>query len=285
MKINELLVESEQLDELSLKGLGTGLGKAVGGVAGGIAQGAKNIWSGMKQGYAGAQQALAPDDSDASGTAPTTGGTPTPAATPPATGGTSTPATSGTSTPATGGGQAPAGGTTDQLTTALGFTPQTGQSAAAPDAATQARIAAAPQGYDGETGKPNAAPAGQPTAPADGAAPAADQQSKVGVGQINKIIPTLRTRDLNSVKKTVDATLAKKQPAAPTAPEAPAATPPATPPAAPAPVKKPSSRKKAAAPSQAEIDADRARLMGPDNGGANESRVIKFKSRFLGMDI
>jgi hypothetical protein len=277
MKINELLVESEQLDELSLKGLGTGLGKAVGGVAGGIAQGAKNIWSGMKQGYAGAQQALAPDDSDASGTAPTTGGTTTPAATPPATG--------GTSTPATGGGQAPAGGTTDQLTTALGFTPQTGQSAAAPDAATQARIAAAPQGYDGETGKPNAAPAGQPTAPADGASPAADQQSKVGVGQINKIIPTLRTRDLNSVKKTVDATLAKKQPAAPTAPEAPAATPPATPPAAPAPVKKPSSRKKAAAPSQAEIDADRARLMGPDNGGANESRVIKFKSRFLGMDI
>jgi hypothetical protein len=25
--------------------------------------------------------------------------------------------------------------------------------------------------------------------------------------------------------------------------------------------------------------------MGPDNGGANESRVIKFKSRFLWMDI
>lgn len=272
MKINELLVESEQLDELSLKGLGTGLGKAVGGVAGGIAQGAKNIWSGMKQGYAGAQQALAPDDSDASGTAPTTGGT-APATTQPATG--------GTSTPAAGGSQAPAGGTTDQLTTALGFTPQTGQSAAAPDAATQARIAAAPQGYDGETGKPIAAPAGQPTAPADGAAPAADQQSKVGVGQINKIIPTLRTRDLNSVKKTVDATLAKKQPAAPTAPEAPAATPPATPPAAPAPVKKPSSRKKAAAPSQAELDADHDRLA----TGTNESKVIKFKSRFLGMDI
>jgi hypothetical protein len=45
--------------------------------------------------------------------------------------------------------------------------------------------------------------------------------------------------------------------------------------------KKKSAPKKAAAPSQAEIDADRARLMGPDNGGANESRVIKFKSRFL----
>ncbi len=37
------------------------------------------------------------------------------------------------------------------------------------------------------------------------------QQSKVGVGQINKIIPTLRTRDLLSVKKNVDTTLAVKQ--------------------------------------------------------------------------
>jgi len=40
-------------------------------------------------------------------------------------------------------------------------------------------------------------------------APAA-QQSKVGVGQINKIIPTLRLRDLKSVQKTVDAALAKR---------------------------------------------------------------------------
>lgn len=38
--------------------------------------------------------------------------------------------------------------------------------------------------------------------------PAADQQSMVGVRQINKIIPTLRKRDLLSVKKTVDNTLA-----------------------------------------------------------------------------
>ena len=40
--------------------------------------------------------------------------------------------------------------------------------------------------------------------------PAADQQSTVGVRQINKIIPTLRKRDLLSVKKTVDNTLAGK---------------------------------------------------------------------------
>ena len=41
--------------------------------------------------------------------------------------------------------------------------------------------------------------------------PAQIQQAKVGVGQINKIIPKLRTRDLQSVKKNVDATIAKKQ--------------------------------------------------------------------------
>jgi hypothetical protein len=54
-------------------------------------------------------------------------------------------------------------------------------------------------------------------APAQGGAPATAptaaqaQQSKVGVSQINKILPTLRARDLASIKKTLDATLAKKQ--------------------------------------------------------------------------
>ena len=43
----------------------------------------------------------------------------------------------------------------------------------------------------------------------------ATQQSNLGVGQINKIIPTLRVRDLTSVKKTVDATLAKRGKTAP----------------------------------------------------------------------
>lgn len=42
-----------------------------------------------------------------------------------------------------------------------------------------------------------------------------DQQSKIGVGQINKIIPTLRMRDLQSVKKNVDAAIAAKTKAAP----------------------------------------------------------------------
>jgi hypothetical protein len=77
------------------------------------------------------------------------------------------------------------------------------------------------------------AAAGQQTTPAavQQPNPAADQQSMVGVRQINKIIPTLRKRDLLSVKKTVDNTLAGRggtavapTAAAPTA----AATPPAT---------------------------------------------------------
>jgi len=41
--------------------------------------------------------------------------------------------------------------------------------------------------------------------------PEAEKQSKVGVGQINKVIPTLRVRDLKSVQKNVDATLSKRQ--------------------------------------------------------------------------
>jgi len=50
----------------------------------------------------------------------------------------------------------------------------------------------------------------QATAAPATAAPAEVQQSKVGVRQINKLIPTLRKRDLISVKKNVDNTLAGK---------------------------------------------------------------------------
>jgi hypothetical protein len=50
------------------------------------------------------------------------------------------------------------------------------------------------------------------------AAPAEVQQSKVGVRQINKLIPTLRKRDLLSVKKNVDNTLAGRGGSATAAP-------------------------------------------------------------------
>ena len=148
------------------------------------------------------------------------------------------PAATGSTAPATGSGGAVA-------------TPPAGQAPAATPPAGQAPAATPPAGGE---------------APAS---PAVDQASKVGVGQINKIIPTLRTRDLNSVKKTVDDTLVKKQ----KQPAAPAAAPAKPGAAAPA------------APTQAELDADRERLMGPDNGGANESKIVRFESRFLGMMI
>ena len=76
MRINELILEQQQLDELNLKGLGQGIGKAIGGVAGGAVQGVKNVWSGMKQGYQSGQDALKPDGTPAAAPAATTGTAP-----------------------------------------------------------------------------------------------------------------------------------------------------------------------------------------------------------------
>ena len=56
--------------------------------------------------------------------------------------------------------------------------------------------------------------------PAQQSNPAADQKSTIGVKQINKIIPTLRKRDLLSVKKNIDNTLAGRSPSAAAAPTA-----------------------------------------------------------------
>jgi hypothetical protein len=109
---------------------------------------------------------------------------------------------------------------------ALSHSPEATQQAAAGQ---QTTPAAGQQTTPAAVQQPNPAAVQQPN-------PAADQQSMVGVRQINKIIPTLRKRDLLSVKKTVDNTLAGRggtavapTAAAPTAaaPTA-AATPPAT---------------------------------------------------------
>jgi hypothetical protein len=131
--------------------------------------------------------------------------------------------------------------------------------------------------------------AADPAAPVAGAAPAADpaaeKQSKIGVGQINKIIPTLRTRDLMSLKKNLDAVIAKKSAEKPAA-AAPAAGPnwdaeTGEPLSAKAKaeyqtfspeqtaeiqknIKNKSAAKQNVAASQAEIDADRDRLL-PQN--------------------
>jgi hypothetical protein len=74
---------------------------------------------------------------------------------------------------------------------------------------------AAPAGQVAQPG--TAAPAGQvaqpgTAAPAGQVAQTAQQEkaAKVGVGQINKIIPTLRSRDLQSIKKNLDTVISKK---------------------------------------------------------------------------
>jgi hypothetical protein len=65
MRINELLVENQQIDEISLAGLGKGIGKAaniagkaVGGAVGGTVAAAKQFGSGIKQGYQGSKTAV-----------------------------------------------------------------------------------------------------------------------------------------------------------------------------------------------------------------------------------
>jgi hypothetical protein len=112
---------------------------------------------------------------------------------------------------------------------ALSHSPEATQQAAAgqqttPAAGQQTTPAAVQQPNPAAVQQPNPAAVQQPN-------PAADQQSMVGVRQINKIIPTLRKRDLLSVKKTVDNTLAGRGGTA-VAPTAAATPPAATPPAA-----------------------------------------------------
>lgn len=154
MRISDIILESEQLDEISLAGVGqgigkfaSGVGKTVGGAIGGVKAAGTAVKRGYQQGYQGAQQSILGKDDEADAvSAPTA--KPGPA------------------------------GTTGSAT------PQT-------------------------TAQPVAA---QPATP------------RVTVAQINSAIPALRTRDLQSIKKTVDAALAKKQPAA-VPPAAPAAQP------------------------------------------------------------
>ena len=236
MRINELLVESQQLDEGPFT---QAIGKVGGKIAKGVANIGKDLKTGFKAGYSGEQ----PPADAAATTAPAQAAPIKKAA----------PAAAAT-TQAAPVQKAAGGGIIDKIK--QGFTQ--GQAAA------------------------------DPAAPVAGAAPAADpaaeKQSKIGVGQINKIIPTLRTRDLMSLQANLEKTIASKKKAPPVAPAAdPAATttpPPAdaapattTPPAdaaaapaaaadAVAPPKRTRKTKAKAASTQAEIDADRERNIG-----------------------
>jgi hypothetical protein len=168
MRINELLVESQQLDEGPFT---QAVGKVGGKIAKGIANVGKDLKTGFKAGYSGEQP---PADAAA---------TTAPAAT--------APVKKAAPTQAAPVQKAAGGGVIDQLK--KGFAQGGGE------------------------------PAADTTTAAPAANPEAEKQSKIGVGQINKIIPTLRTRDLMSLQANLEKTIASKKKAAPAAPPADAA--------------------------------------------------------------
>jgi hypothetical protein len=187
MRINEILIESQQLDEGPF---GQAVGKAVGGLAkgvGAVAGGIAGIPGAVKKGFKAGKAAVSGDpaaDTTADPAATTTA--PTQAA------------------PVQKADPAATSGVKQGLTKAFA-------APAATTSAPAANTAAAPAA--------NATPA--PTAdatPAPAADPAAEKAAKIGVGQINKIIPTLRTRDLMSLQTNLEKAIAGKKKAAPAAP-------------------------------------------------------------------
>ena len=158
MRINELIVESQQIDELSLAGA---LGSAAKGAANVVGR-AKGAWAGAKDVYNQRADRVA---NVAQRNIQKAGGYKAPRVAPTGT----APATQPT-------GTAPAPAST--VPTASTAIPQT--------------------------------PTQQSAAPT---------QQPISVRQINQTIPTLRNRDLTSVKNTVDATVAKKMPTPAAAPQ------------------------------------------------------------------
>jgi hypothetical protein len=263
MRINELLIESQQLDEGPFT---QAIGKVGGKIAKGVANVGKDLKTGFKAGYSGEQ----------------------PAARDP-----NVPMNPKTGKPLTeperkahqdAGGQFD-GETGDPLplgtkATNPDYNPARKSAAAAPaKKAGGGFIDQIKQGFTQDQGAPAASTTAAPatiSAAAPAADPAAEKAAKIGVGQINKIIPTLRTRDLMSLQANLEKAIASKK-KAPTAPaaEQPVAAPAATPtPVAstgePVVKGKKKAAPKVAKPNQAEIDADRARLM-----GANSESAVK----------
>jgi hypothetical protein len=173
MRINELILEQEQLDELSLAGIGRGIGAAAGAVGRGVGN-VQGAWQGAKaaftQGKAGAADKAARNVAHGGGAAMDKTGAP---ATAPSTAPATTPAA-----PASGG-NVPGGevASNNLLARAQQGTTQDPNATqpAAPqytDAEREAHKAAGGK-YDMKTGQmiPPTAPAGGETPPAPGAAP------------------------------------------------------------------------------------------------------------------
>ena len=151
MRINELLVE-DQVDEISLSGIGRGIGKAVGGVAqgvGAVAGGIAGIPSAVKKGFQAGKAVVggdseAPAQANAPAAAPASGGVNYQSAV----------ANKGTAAP-TGGATQP---TSAPSAPASGATPPAAGNTATPPASTPAAPADDTAdkgfGFDGHTGKP-----------------------------------------------------------------------------------------------------------------------------------
>ncbi len=301
MKINEILTESQQLDEGPLDTVGKYIGKGVGGAAkavGAVAGGVAGLGRAFKKGYAGGKATVAGDpspnaDDDSTDTTTTN--------------------TTNTKTSAVGGGTAPAattGGGSGYSTPTpqptgdpkgynsaaelnkagpKGAPPAKVQTGAAAQAMAKTAQATADQdaGQAGQTmyaqvkanidkldkkGKQRILQLLQKSltqpSPADQKAPAAG----AGAGAFGQMANQLAKGGTAEPNTMAGAPVSKTNTAKPGNPNA-AAEPAATTAPAPAPAadaeqpttaagkKKPAPRKKAA-PSQAEIDADRARLMG-----------------------
>lgn len=255
MKINEILIESQLQEGPLLNKLGSAVGKGVGTLAkgvGAVAGGIAGLGKAFKKGYSAGKGTVsgAGDDSDTD-SAPSGGGTVAQAAPGSVTGKTPQPKPTG---PVTAPSQTP---------------PKNKLQAAAPVPKSTAPDA----GQDTDLG-----PVGKVRPGADSAPAANDTQ----YAQAQKAIAALSQEDQKRILITlrsdpkVKAAMAKSvQPKtkAPTAPQAepappadqtkqPSAQTTTTPTTEPN-VKKDKGRKKPAGPSQTEIDADRARIMGP----------------------
>ena len=322
MKITEILVESQQLDEGPLLNkIGAGIGKAAGTVAkgiGAVAGGVVGAGKALAKGYQAGKATVgtAGDDAEtdpaatdttqpaAGGAATTTpaaktkpvatnapaGGTPAPVAkTKPAASGTA-PAANGTAAPAAGGtAYAQVKSNIDKL-----------------DKKGKQRIL---QLLQKEVGTAPAAPAKTPAAdPGAGAMGAmAGQLAKGGAAEPNTMANAPVSKTNKAKPGNPNAAPATTEPAAPAAPTATEpATPTATEPAAPAAPKRTGGRvkgqlsqnpravkrreanaakqqatepkKKPAAPSQAEIDADRERIMGVTSDSIIRTRPMMAES-------
>jgi hypothetical protein len=146
MRINELIVESQQIDELSLAGVGKGIGNAIRGTSTAV-QGAKGAWQGAKDAWSQGTNSGTYDKARAA-----VSGIPTNQASPPgpqpvatnAAPSPTTPPASGTAPATTAPTTPPASGTAPATTAPSATTPSASPTTAPATTAPSAAPAAAP---------------------------------------------------------------------------------------------------------------------------------------------